>query len=117
MKLLRIYPDNLDVNDDYTLTVNPQCKPMRDAVGQKIEVKAVALLEDVSVTDGEVLQFARILTPEGECYGTSSPSFIKALLTAWDFADRREVDMACINVQSGRSKAGREFITCSAQYK
>lgn len=116
MKLLRLYPDNLDATTDYNLTTNPNCKKMRDAVGQTLTVKALALLEDVSVTDGEVVTFARVMTDDGDCYGTSSASFLKALTGAWDFADRRECPIMALKVMTGHSKNGRDYLTCDPVY-
>lgn len=116
MKLLRIYPDNLTVTEDYMLTVNETASAMRDCVGQTLPVKAMALLERVDETSGEVTRYVRVLTDVGECYGTSSKSFVRAIETAWDFADRREVPISALEVKTGRSKAGRDFLTCVAKY-
>ena len=124
MKLLRLYPDNLDATTDYNLTTNPNCKKMRDAVGQTLTVKALALLEDVSVTAGEVVTFARgevvtfarVMTDDGDCYGTRSASFLKALTGAWDFADRRECPIMALKVMTGHSKNGRDYLTCDPVY-
>ena len=117
MKLLRIYPETLDVQDDYILTVSTAAKSLKDAVGQTLPVKALAIMEQEAVDTDEVMKFARVLTDVGECYGTSSQSFIRALETAWDFADRREVEISALDIVQQRSKKNHDFLLCVAKYK
>lgn len=117
MNVLRIFPENLDATTDYQLTTNPTCTPMKNVVGQTLTVKALALLEDTAIDSGEVVTFARIITDDGDCYGTSSKSFIKTLISAWDFADRRGVVLETVQVTTGTNKKGNSYLMLEPTYK
>ena len=93
----------------YFLTMSPKADSMKNHVGERIDVSAWALFEDVDKKTGEVHAVLSVMTKENEVFATISQTFIN------DFMDMAELfhnDFA-IEVISGRSKAGREFVTCS----
>ena len=121
MKILRMYPETLDATTDYNLTTNPQCEKMREVVSQTLPVVAIALLEEYAIDNdnggtGEIVTFARVMTDDVTCYGTSSKSFIRSLTSAWDFADRRGITIKALKITQGRSRAGRDYMMCEPIY-
>ena len=93
----------------YFLTMSPKAESMRNHVGELISVSAWLLFEDVDKKTGEVHQVLSVLTPENEVLSTVSQTFQS------DFMDMAELfhnDFA-FEIISGKSKAGREFITCA----
>lgn len=103
---------NLTTVDIYRLTKSPNTQKMSDCVGQRIEVKAWALYEDADKKSGEMKTILTISTPEGETFGTNSGTFITEFLDMWNMFDDAGETVNAIEVLSGTSKAGRNFITC-----
>lgn len=93
----------------YLLTMNPKAESVKNHVGERFDVSAWLLFEDTDKKTGEVHSVLSVLTPENEVFSTISPTFQS------DFMDMAELfhnDFA-FEVISGKSKAGREFVTCA----
>ena len=93
----------------YLLTMSPKADSVKNHVGERIDVSAWALFEDVDKKSGEVHSVLSVLTPDNEVFSTISPTFQS------DFFDMAELfhnDFA-FEVISGKSNAGREFVTCA----
>ena len=93
----------------YLLTMSPKADSVKNHVGERFDVSAWALFEDVDKKSGEVHSVLSVLTPENEVFCSISPTFQS------DFMDMAELfhnDFA-FEVISGKSKAGREFVTCA----
>ena len=93
----------------YLLTMSPKADSVKNHVGERFDVSAWALFEDEDKKSGEVHSVLGILTPENEVVSSISPTFQS------DFMDMAELfhnDFA-FEVISGKSKAGREFVTCA----
>lgn len=111
MKILNASP-NLSVKDIYALTMNPKTEKMKDHKGERIELAAWAVYEDVNRKTGELHEILAIKTPEGETFATNSPTFMADFSAMMElFASMGEAVPAIV-VDCGQSKAGREFITC-----
>lgn len=93
----------------YLLTMSPKASSMKNHVGERIEVSAWLVFEDVDKKSGEVHDVLSVLTPENETFSTISKTFMSDFL---DMADLFHNDFA-FEVISGKSKAGREFVTCA----
>lgn len=93
----------------YLLTMSPKADRVKNHVGERIDVAAWLLFEDVDKKTGEVHQVLSVLTPENEVVCTISPTFQS------DFMDMAELfhNEFAFEIISGKSKAGREFITCA----
>ena len=95
--------------EQYKMTQSPAIKKMKDVVGVVMDVKAFCLYADEN-SDGKQVEILSIMTADGDVYATNSPTFkrdfdkIAELMDGEDFA---------IEVISGTSKAGRDFITCT----
>ena len=110
MIINKSFPADLDKRTIYSLTMSPRTMKMKDAKGQTLDVKAWALYTDLD-QDGNDRQVLAVLTPEGETYATNSPTFQDDFFRMVELFGADGVD--AIEVISGISKAGREFITCA----
>ena len=93
----------------YFLTMSPKADSVKNHIGERIEVSAWLLFEDADKKTGENHSVLSVLTPENEVFTTISPTFQA------DFMDMAEIfnnDFA-FEIISGKSKAGREFVTCA----
>lgn len=93
----------------YLLTMSPKADSVKNHVGERIEVYAWLMFEDVDKKTGEVHSVLSVLTQENEVFSTISPTFQA------DFMDMAELfhnDFA-FEIISGKSKAGRDFVTCA----
>lgn len=93
----------------YYLTMSPKADSVKNHVGERIEVSAWVLFEDVDKKTGEVHSVLSVMTPDYEVFSTISTTFQA------DFKEMAELfqnDFA-FEIISGKSKAGREFVTCA----
>lgn len=112
MKTLRV-TENLTPDTEYLLTASMDSAQLKNCVGQTLVIDGLALLEDVKRDTGEVIQIARVAA-DGEVYATSSPTFVSALEAAWDFSERRNMPIKALEIRTGHSKNGRDYLTCKA---
>ena len=93
----------------YLLIMSPKADSVKNHVGERIDVSAWIMFEDVDRKTGEVHKVLSVLTPENEVVCTISPTF------QTDFMDMAELfhNEFSFEIISGKSKAGREFITCA----
>ena len=93
----------------YLLTMSPKAESVKAHVGECIEVSAWLIFEDTDKKTGEVRKILSVLTPDNEVFSSVSPTFQSDFL---DMAELFHNDFA-FEVISGKSKAGREFVTCA----
>ena len=93
----------------YLLTMNPKADSVKNHVGERFDVAAWLLFEDVDKKTGQVHSVLSILTPENEVFSTISPTFQADFMA---MAELFHNDFA-FEIISGTSKAGREFVTCA----
>ena len=93
----------------YLLTMSPKADSVKNHIGERVDVAAWLLFEDADKRTGEVHQVLSVLTPENEVFTTISPTFQA------DFMDMAELfnNEFAFEIISGKSKAGREFVTCA----
>ena len=105
MNIINCYPKELGERAKFGL-MNSQTKKMSDLVGVAITPEEWILYTDDS--RGEDIEVLTIKV-DGDVYGTISATFIRAFKQMVDFFG---TDVGEILVNSGTSKAGREYITC-----
>ena len=110
MKIVKTSKE-LTPQERYFLTMAPSVQKMKDAVSQRIEVAAWCIYEDTN-SKGEDQTILSIATPENEVFATNSPTFIEDFGKMNALFDECGESVTAIEVISGQSKAGREFITC-----
>ena len=109
MKNVKNKSRELNNQELYLLTMSPKADSVKNHTGERIEVSAWAVYEDVDKKSGEVHDVLSVLTPDNEVFSSISPTFQSDFL---DMAELFHNDFA-FEVISGKSKAGREFVTCS----
>ena len=110
MQIVKTYPEELSKKQLYELTMSPKTQKMKDAKGSVVDVAAWCIYEDED-SNGETRKVLAVLTPEGETLATNSSTFMDDFSKMCDlFGDG---GVGRLEVISGTSKAGREFITCA----
>ena len=99
----------LTKRESYKMTLDPAIKKMKDFIGVQLDVSAYCLYSDVNKDDDEV-EVLSIMDKDGCVYATNSLTFKKDFMNIADLMDGEDY---AIEVISGQSKAGREFITCT----
>lgn len=110
MKIIETSKD-LTAKDKYFLTMSPSVQKMKDQISQRIEVSKWCVYEDLN-SKGEEQTILSIATPENEIFATNSKTFMDDFRRMVDVFAEDDIEVTAIQVISGTSKAGREFITC-----
>ena len=111
MQIIKTIPEQLTNRQLYDLTMSPKTQKMSDAKGSRLEIAAVCIYEDADKKTGELRKVLALLTPDGEIFATNSATFQDDFSTMCEmFGD---TGVTAVEVISGTSKAGREFITCA----
>ena len=108
MNILNKFPAEMDKRTAYRLTKANSVKKVSEIAGSVINPAAWILYEDQDAKTGET---KTVLTIEdnGEMFGTISSTFIKAFIDAAEYFGE---DLGAIKILTGKSKAGREYVTC-----
>lgn len=99
----------LDKKDIYKMTLSPSIKRMRDCVGSVIPVINYCIYTDKK-SDGDEMTILSIMDEDGVCFATNSPTFHRDFERIVDIMGDESFE---IEVISGTSKNGRDFITCA----
>lgn len=99
----------LNKRESYKMTLAPDIKKMKDFIGVQIEVEAYCLYTDIN-KDGKEVEVLSIMDNDGGVCATNSDTFKRDFMNIADLMDGEDY---VIEVISGMSKAGREFITCT----
>lgn len=111
MEFIKKYPENMDAKTQYKLIRSPEIKKMSDCVDSILEVVAFVRYTDTDRT-GEEKDVLSLMTDDMELIATTSPSFIREFDAITEiFGD----DFGTLKVVGGRSKNGRNFITCTIE--
>lgn len=95
--------------EQYLMTIAPSIISMKDVPDDtRISVDGTLLFEDVKEQTGEVVEVLSIITPEKEVYSCQSATFKRSVK---DIANIMKGAFTIIK-QSGKTKAGRDYINC-----
>lgn len=109
--VIRKYPETMNPKELYLMLKNPDSVKMSDAKGQTLHPEAYVLFDDVNQGTGEVVHIVSIRS-NGKVYATNSASFIREFdMIAEAFGD----DMPDIEVTTGKSSKGRQYISCAVK--
>ena len=112
MKIIRKYPETMTVKDLYDLTQNPNTRKMTACAGERLEIAAFAIYEDVN-KDGEVMTITAIKTADGDIAATNSKAFRRAFEDMLTLCESVGAEYPqAVDIAKGVTKAGREFVTC-----
>ena len=95
--------------EQYLMTVAPSIVSMKNVDdGTKINVDGFLTFEDIKENTGEVVEVLSIITPKKEVYSCQSATFKRSVK---DIANIMKGAFTIIK-QSGKTKAGRDYINC-----
>lgn len=112
MEVINKFPENMDARTQYKMMKSPDVKKMSDAVDSILEVKSWITYSDVDEKTGEIKSILAIETTDGEMFGTVSPTFMREFQDITEFFGD---DVGMIKVIGGKSKSGRNYITCTVE--
>lgn len=93
----------------YQMTMSPKIQKISDNKGVVIDVAAYCFYSDVK-NDGKTVDILSVMDADGSIYATNSPTFRDDFEKICEIMDGEDFS---IEVISGTSKAGREFVTCA----
>ena len=99
----------LTKRESYKLTLDPSIKKMKDFIGVLIDVAAYCLYTYVN-KEGKEVEVLSIMDKDGGVCATNSDTFKRDFMNIAKLMDGEDY---AIEIISGQSKAGREFITCT----
>lgn len=111
MQVVKKFPAEMDARTEYKLVKSPS-KRMSDAVDSILEVKSWIVTSDIDATTGEAREVLTIETKDGEVFATISSVFMKEFNDITKFFGD---DVGAIRVIGGKSRSGRNYITCSVE--
>ena len=83
---------------------------LKDAKGKTIEVRAVAITEEVSEDTGEVQEYVYLFATDGEIYGSNSGTVLRSASALIDLmADTKQSYKVTVIARMGNND--REFLT------
>lgn len=93
----------------YLMTMSPKIQKISDNKGVVIDVAAYCFYSDEK-DDGNTVEILSVMDADGSIYATNSPTFRDDFERICEIMDGEDFS---IEVISGTSKAGREFVTCA----
>lgn len=104
--------EGMTAGDLYKLTKGTDVRKMSDAKGEILNVAKYIIYEDTD-TEGEVMKVLAFETAEGARYATNSKTFVRNFSDILEmFTSTGEALPTAYRVGSGRSRSGREYMTC-----
>ena len=111
MKIIR-KTEGLTSADMYALTKGNDVQKMSDAKGEVLDIAKFVLYEDED-QKGELMNVLAVETVAGVRYATNSKTFVRNFSDIMAIYEAgNEVPPTQFKVGSGKSKGGREYITC-----
>lgn len=102
---------NLTLKERYDLTRNPNTDKMSDHVGETIAVDKYMVREEERGDTGEVVRIVSIQSGD-KFMATNSIVFCKEFVALLDMCAASNETLNHIEITTGHSKKGRDFITC-----
>ena len=112
MEVIRKYPENMDARTQYKMMKSPEVKKMSDAVDSILEVKSWILYNDIDTKTGDEKEILAVETLDGELFGTVSNTFKGEFFDIVQFFGDA---VGAIKIYGGKSKSGRDFISCTVE--
>ena len=108
MNIIKKFPEDMDARTMYKLVKSADIKRMVDAEDSVLDVKA--WIKYVDERTDEEYNVLSLETTDGEIFATISNIFITEFDNLVEFFGD---DIGEIKVVSGKSRAGRKYITCT----
>lgn len=103
---------NLTAGDIYALTKGNDVRKMTDAKGETLDIRKFVLYTDEDVKGNEMKVLA-VETADGIRYATNSKTFVRNFYDICSIFESGNEELPTrFVVGAGRSKGGREYLTC-----
>lgn len=114
MKIIKSYPENLTMKQAYSLTRNPDSRPMKTLEGATFNIEAYALYEDANAKGDEQEVLAVLTSDEGDIFSTISATFKRDFNAIVEMVNQYGADLTTVDIEviGGESKQGRHYIGC-----
>ena len=110
MEIIRKSDEEMSKKDIFMLTKNQKIRTVKSLEnGTKINVKHWIEFSDVNSSTGEKVEILSMMDKTGECFATNSNSFKEMFFDIVDIMDGEDFT---IEKLGGKTKAGRDFVTC-----
>ena len=110
MEILRKSDETMTKKDIFMLTKNQKIQTVKSLEnGAKINVTHWIEFSDVNSSTGEKVEILSMMDDNGKCFATNSKSFKEMF---FDIVDIMEGEDFTIEKLGGKTKAGRDFVTC-----
>lgn len=110
IEILRKSDETMTKKDIFKLTKNQKIQTVKSLEnGAKISVVHWIEFSDVNSSTGEEVEILSMMDDNGECFATNSKSFKEMF---FDIVDIMEGEDFTIEKLGGKTKAGRDFVTC-----
>lgn len=104
--------ENISAADLYSMTKGNQVRKMADAKGEVLDLQQFVIYKDTN-SEGEETIVLSVKTIDGAYYATNSKTFIRNFMDIVAiFEESGEQIPTRYAVGSGRSNAGRQYLTC-----
>lgn len=97
--------------DIYALTKNPGRSKLSEVSGQVLELDKWIVYSEPN-SKGEEVTLVSLITKDGKAFTSNSGTFIRDFTSAVTMFAEFGAEFHIIQVINGKSKVGREFITC-----
>ena len=104
--------DGLTSADLYALTKGNDVRKMADAKGEVLDILSYVIYKDDKGDGSDPVTVLSIKTVDGVMYATNSKTFIREFLDMLSCFEEVGEKVDCIEILTGTSKAGREYISC-----
>jgi len=103
---------NLTAGDIYALTKGNDVRKLSDAKGEVLDIQKFVLYTDEDVNGNEMKVLA-VETADGIRYATNSKTFVRNFYDILAIFENGNEELPTkFKVGAGRSKGGREYLTC-----
>ena len=110
MEIIRKSDEEMTKKDIFMMTKNQKIRTVKSLEnGAKINVTHWIEFSDVNSGTGEKVEILSMMDKTGECFATNSNSFKEMFFDIVDIMDGEDIT---IEKLGGKTKAGRDFVTC-----
>lgn len=111
LEIIRKSDEEMTKKDIFMMTKNQGIRTVKGlSNGTKISVVHWIEFSDVNSGTGEKVEILSMMDENGEVFATNSKSFKEMF---FDIVDIMDGDQFTIEKLGGKTKAGRDFVTCS----
>lgn len=112
MEIIKKSKEDFTVKELYDLTRSPEIQKMSTIPEVIIALAAYVVYKDTN-NKGQEQTIVCVKTEDGTLFATNSPTFASEFLAIIEMCETAKEPLKEIKVIEGKSKAGRNYITCA----